>query len=68
MSVIKILIIINLLLILLSLGAGMFFLAKDPSGGRRVVSSLTLRILLSFTLIALLIISHMSGALSPHPL
>ena len=68
MSFIKILIVVNLLLILVSLGAGMVFLARDDGRGRRVVSSLTVRIVLSFSLIALLVIANYTGALSPHPL
>ena len=68
MSFIKILIVINLLLILISLGAGMVFLARDDGRGRRVVSSLTVRIALSFTLIALLVIANLTGMLNPHPL
>ena len=68
MSIIKILIVLNLLLILVSLGAGMVFLAKDDGRGRRVVSSLTVRIALSISLIALLVIGNAAGVLSPHPL
>jgi hypothetical protein len=64
--VIKILIIINLLLILASLFSGVIFLAKDNGKTLRVVQSLTIRVALSFTLIALLLIGYFSGAISPH--
>jgi hypothetical protein len=63
---IKTLIIINLLLILASLGSGMFFLAKDDGKGNRVVTSLTIRVALSFTLIGLILIGYFSGTLVPH--
>lgn len=63
---IKTLIIINLLLILISLGSGVFFLAKDDGKTTRVVKSLTVRVALSFTLIALLLIGYMTGSITPH--
>lgn len=63
---IKTLIIINLALILISLGSGVFFLAKDDGKTTRVVKSLTLRVALSFTLIALLIVGYLMGAITPH--
>lgn len=63
---IKTLIIINLALILISLGSGVFFLAKDDGKSTRVVRSLTVRVFLSFTLIALLVIGYMTGAIVPH--
>ena len=65
---IKTLVIINLVLILLSLASGVFFLARDDGKTLRVVKSLTLRVVLSFTLIALLIIGYMTGAIVPHPI
>lgn len=63
---IKTLIIINLLLILVSLASGVFFLAKDDGKTLRVVQSLTVRVALSATLIALLLIGYFSGAITPH--
>ena len=62
----KILILINLALILLSLASGVFFLAKDDGKTNRVVTSLTVRVVLSFTLIALLIAGFFTGAIVPH--
>jgi hypothetical protein len=67
-NMIKILIIINLVLILASLASGVFFLAKDDGKTLRVVQSLTVRVALSFSLIALLLIGYFSGAISPHPI
>ncbi len=64
----KTLILINLGLILLSLASGVVFLARDNGKSRRVVASLTFRIVLSFTLIGLLIVGYYTGAISPHAL
>jgi len=62
----KILILINFALILLSLASGVFFLAKDDGKTTRVVRSLTFRILLSFTLVGLLVFGFLTGAIRPH--
>lgn len=64
----KLLIVINLLLILISLGAGVVFLARDNGGNKRVVTSLTFRIVLSFTLFILLIVGYYTGQITPHKL
>ena len=63
---IKTLILINLVLILLSLASGVFFLAKDNGKSNRVVSSLTIRVLLSFSLIILISVGYLTGAITPH--
>ena len=63
---IKTLIIINLLLILASLASGVLFLAKDDGKTLRVVQSLTVRVVLSFTLIGLLLVGYFTGAITPH--
>ena len=63
---IKTFIIINLVLILASLASGVFFLAKDDGKTLRVVQSLTLRVALSFSLIALLLIGYYTGQIAPH--
>ena len=62
----KTLVIINLGLILLSLASGVFFLAKDDGKGNRVVTSLTFRVALSFSLIALLVAGFFTGNIAPH--
>lgn len=63
---IKTLILINLALILLSLASGVLFLAKDNGNSNRVVTSLTIRVLLSFTLIGLIVGGYFSGVIVPH--
>jgi hypothetical protein len=40
--------------ILVSLGAGLFFLVRDPGRSERIVVSLTIRVLLSVLLLVLL--------------
>jgi len=62
----KILILINLALILLSLASGVFFLARDDGKSNRVVTSLTFRVALSFSLIILLVIGFFTGLIQPH--
>jgi len=63
---IKTLIIINFILILLSLGSGMFFLAQDDSNSKRVVTSLTVRVTLSITLFILLFVGYYFDEIKPH--
>ncbi len=63
---IKTLIIINFILILLSLGSGMFFLANDDGNSKRVVTSLTIRVTLSISLFILLFVGYYFGDLQPH--
>lgn len=62
----KVLIVINLLLILISLVSGVFFLAKDNGNSNRVVTSLTTRVALSVFLICLLIVGYLTGQITPH--
>ncbi len=65
---IKTLIIINIILILISLGAGVMFLRKDGNEETRVVKSLTIRVILSITLIGLIIVGYLTGSIQPHPI
>jgi len=65
-NVFKIIILINLLLVLLSLFSGAFFLAKDDGNQKRIFTSLALRITLSLTLLALLVIGYYFGLISPN--
>ncbi len=62
----KTLIVINLLLILASLGTGVFYLRKDGDEQTRVVKTLTIRVALSFSLIALIIVGYIMGEIRPH--
>jgi len=63
---IKTLIVINFILILVSLLSGVVFLAKDDGKTNRVVTSLTVRIVLSVTLFILLFAGYYFGDLKPH--
>jgi hypothetical protein len=56
--------------IVFSLAEGMYFLAKDDGAvdKTRVVRALTVRIALSLTLFALLLVGHFTGLLNPHGL
>jgi Protein of unknown function (DUF2909) len=47
-------ILVVMLGILVSLGAGLFFLVRDPGKSERIVVSLTVRVALSLLLLALL--------------
>lgn len=62
----KTLIIINLILILISLFSGVFFLAKDDGNSNRIVTSLTIRVSLSVCLILLMLTCYYSGNLLPN--
>jgi hypothetical protein len=62
----KTLIIINLVLILISLGAGVFFLRTDGKKDTRVVTSLTVRVALSISLFVLLLVGYALGYIQPH--
>jgi len=65
---IKTLIVINFILILISLGSGIFFLAKDAGKTNRVVASLTVRVILSISLFLLVLSGYYFGDLQPHGL
>jgi uncharacterized BrkB/YihY/UPF0761 family membrane protein len=67
MLLIKLLIVILLLFVVASLFSGLYFLIKDPSDSRRVVKSLSLRILLSLILLLLLFAGIHFGLIEPHP-
>ena len=58
--------VIVLILILLSLLSGVIFLFKDSGDQNRVVTSLTVRVVLSIVLIALLVIGYLTGQIQPH--
>ena len=62
----KLLVVVLLLAILASLTSGLYFLIRDQGRTKRTVNSLTLRIVLSFALFALLIIGYASGWIQPH--
>ena len=62
----KIIIFILLILILISLGSGLLFLVRDQGKTQRVISSLTVRIILSISLFLMLIIGYFTGLIKPH--
>jgi cytochrome bd-type quinol oxidase subunit 2 len=62
----KSLIFILIILILLSLTGGLFFLTKDKGKTNRTVYSLTIRVILSVSLFLLLILGFATGQLQPH--
>ena len=62
----KILIISALLIIVGTLLSALVFLYKDKGKGKRTALSLTLRVVLSISLLALLMISYYFGLIIPH--
>ena len=62
----KIYIAILLLSIVASLMSGLFFLVKDDSKSKRLVTSLTFRVSLSILLFISLFIGFMLGWIQPH--
>ena len=65
-EIFKIAIILLLVIILISLASGLFFLVRDKGKSDRTVKSLTLRIVLSIALFILLFIGFASGLIKPH--
>jgi hypothetical protein len=64
---IKNLIVLVLFAIVLSLGSGLFHLARQNEGrSRRMVNALTVRIALSVALFVLLFIAWYAGLITPH--
>ena len=61
----KILIGVLLLLVLVSLFSGLYFMYKDKGNSRRVVTALTIRVALSVTIILIVIASYFLGLLPP---
>ena len=64
----KLYIFILLILIVVSLFSGLFFLAKDNSSSKRLVTSLTFRIVLSVILFLSLFVGYKFGWIVPHGL
>ena len=59
-------VILLLIIILVALFSGMFFLVRDKGQTDRTVKSLTVRIVLSIVLFILLIIGFATGLIEPH--
>jgi cytochrome bd-type quinol oxidase subunit 2 len=66
MPIIKLLIVLCLLGIIVSLGAGMFHMVNDKGESKKMVTSLTVRVVLSVALFVLLFIAWSQGLLQPH--
>ncbi len=62
----KIVVVLVLLAIVASLASGMLFLVKDKGQTERTAKALTVRIVLSVSLFALLMLSIAAGWLKPH--
>jgi hypothetical protein len=61
----KILLVVLLVLVLISLFSGLFFMYKDKGNSRRVVNALTIRIGLSVLIIVIVIVGYFFGLLPP---
>ena len=61
----KLVVLIILLAILVSLGSGLWFLAKDDQGSSRVLKALKIRVALSVVLIAFLVLGYYQGWILP---
>ena len=63
---VKLIIIAIMLIILYSLGSGLYYLVKDEGKTNRTVKSLTWRIILSLSLFLLLVLGYLVGWWQPH--
>ncbi len=64
----KIIIVVLLLAIVATLFSGLFFLMKDDSGKRRMLTALKIRVALSITLIVFLALAYYMEWIVPHGL
>ena len=62
----KLVLLIILLAIIISLAAGLWFLARDDQGSTRVLTALKIRVALSAVLIGLLIFGYFQGWIAPN--
>jgi hypothetical protein len=62
----KLMVILVLVAIVASLGAGLFYLARDRDGSPRVLRALTVRISLSVVLFLLLMAAWFAGLIQPN--
>jgi Protein of unknown function (DUF2909) len=63
---IKFFIIACLLLIVLSMASGLFYLVSDKGESKKMVTALSIRVGLSVLLFALLLIAWSQGLIKPH--
>jgi len=64
----KVIILITMLLILVALGFGLFYLVRDEGKTKRTVRALSFRIGISLTLFIFLFLAFHFGLISPHGL
>jgi hypothetical protein len=65
---VKVIIVLFLVVIIYSLGSGLYFLLHDKGENSRVVLALTWRIVLSLVLFGLLFLAYATGLIVPHQL
>jgi hypothetical protein len=61
----KLVVLILLVAVLVSLGSGLFFLARDEKGSPRMLKALKIRVALSVLLILFLLVSFQFGWITP---
>jgi hypothetical protein len=61
----KLVVLILLAAVLVSLGSGLFFLARDEKGSPRMLKALKIRVALSILLILFLLVSFQFGWITP---
>jgi hypothetical protein len=61
----KLVVLLILAAILVSLGSGLWFLAKDDQGSTRVLTALKIRVALSAALIGFLVVGYFQGWIVP---
>jgi hypothetical protein len=59
-------ILVTLLVIVASLGSGLFYLMRDRGDSRRTLNALTLRIALSVILFLLILLGFLTGVITPN--
>ncbi len=57
----KIIVVVLLLLVVVSLFSGLFFMYRDKGDSKRMVNALTIRIILSLTIFAIMMASYYFG-------
>jgi hypothetical protein len=61
----KILIGVLLMMVLVSLFSGLYFMYKDKGNSKRVVTALTIRVALSITIVVIVMAGYFLGSISP---
>lgn len=62
----KLVVLIILLAIVLSLGSGLYVLARDEQGSTRLLTALKVRVSLSISLIGFLVLGYYQGWITPN--